>query len=51
MSANNSASALAQAFQKQQQQQKGNAAQAKENIQALLQKPEIRDMLIRLRDK
>ena len=43
-------SALAQTFQKQQNKQQGNP-QAKATLQTLLQKPEIREMLIRLRDK
>lgn len=46
-----SSSALAQAFQKQQAQQNGNPAEAKAAVEALLQKTEIREMLIRLRDK
>lgn len=44
-------SALAQTFQKQQAAQKGNSQAAKETMQALLQKPEVQAMLIRLRDK
>ena len=44
-------SALAQTFQKQQAAQKGNPQEAKEAMQALLQKPEVQAMLIRLRDR
>ena len=43
-------SVLAQAFQKQQAGQKGNPRKAKETMQALLQKPEVQAMLIRLRN-
>ena len=44
-------SALAQTFQKQKAAQKGKPQEAKEVMQALLQKPEVQAMLIRLRDK
>ena len=44
-------SALAQTFQKQQAAQKGNPQEAKEAMQALLQKPEVQAMLTRLRNK
>ena len=44
-------SALLQTFQKQPAQQKGNPQRAGEVVQILLQKVEIREMLVRLRDK
>ena len=45
-------SALAQTLQKKQQnKQQGNPQQVKATLQTLLQKSEIREMLIRLRDK
>ena len=44
-------SALLQTFQKQQAQQKGNPQRAGEVVQILLQKVEICEMLVRLRDK
>lgn len=51
MNSKNKMSALGQAFERQQMLQKGNPVQAKQTVKALLQKPEIREMLIRLRDK
>lgn len=51
MASKHKISALAQSFEKQQIQQKGNPVQAKQALNALLRKPEIREMLIRLRDK
>lgn len=43
--------ALQQAFRKKQAQQQGSPEQAQAALNAMLRKPNIRAMLIRLRDK